>query len=579
MVTGKSQDLQSKFKTSFLFNFSRSYYGGGLKRLLAYSKYFNENGGANFIVNSKAKPYIKEYLNNEYYYLNSNIYNIINGDKNYLLNLVKSLNTIDLYYSYGIPIAFRIGKINWFHLSNVLPLVERAQYNISMYRSIELTFLGFLIKKKYSNADILSAESNYSLTLFPINSKQKQVNSPNGSDKEIELFGKPSRNNIAVVVGTSTYKDLTKSYNIFLKLQKDDSQLKMVIFGEASTIPFDIRSDKNVEIKNITSNKEVLDLLSSAKFYINTSKIENSWNSASEGILLAAESFISDISPHLELLKILVGAKYKSNNGVLHIKNEDVFSTKLPVWSNIIQDMIKIANNGIVLNTIEEKGGIEFHSGLAYSWSAGYKKRGFNKRLFVFSELFKKLIKPDSRWLDAGCGSGVLSRELTYHGCKVDAIDGSRKMIEYAKSSSQKNMNNISYKEVDLSGFLSYSSSSYEGVLSSSVIEYIDNPNIMLSEFYRITKENGFLIISAPNLFSLIRIAQDLIRFFSKFIGKDRFAYLSVSKNSYSSKQFIDIVEESGFTVKSIKRFSPILNRLLSAISAHSLTIIIAIKK
>jgi len=101
----------------------------------------------------------------------------------------------------------------------------------------------------------------------------------------------------------------------------------------------------------------------------------------------------------------------------------------------------------------------------------------------------------------------------------------------------------------------------------------------MLSEFYRITKDNGFLIISAPNRFSLIRITQDLIRFFSKFIGKDRFAYLSVSKNSYSSKQFIDIVEESGFTVQSIKKFSPLFNRLLSAINVHSLTIIIAIKK
>ena len=140
-------------------------------------------------------------------------------------------------------------------------------------------------------------------------------------------------------------------------------------------------------------------------------------------------------------------------------------------------------------------------------------------------------------------------------------------------------MNNISYEEADLTGFVSYFDSSYEEILSSSVIEYIDNPNIMLFEFYRITKDNGFLIISAHNLFSLIRITQDLIRFFSKFIGKDRFSYLSVSKNSYSSKQFINIVEESGFTVQSIKRFSPIFNRLFSAISAHSLTIIIAIKK
>lgn len=229
-------------------------------------------------------------------------------------------------------------------------------------------------------------------------------------------------------------------------------------------------------------------------------------------------------------------------------------------------------------NENENDNAIEFHNKLASLWNDMHKKISFKKRFFLFGELFKELIKPDSRLLDAGCGSGVLSRELAQHSAHVDAIDGSRVMLENAVNSSKKNLNNVFYEETKLSGFLSYLESSYEGILSSSVIEYIDNPNLMLSEFYRITKDNGILIISAPNRFSLIRIFQNLIRFFSKFIGKDSFTYLSVSKNSYSSKQFIDIIEESGFTVQSIKRFSPIFNRLLSLISAHSL-IIIAIKK
>lgn len=345
---------------TYIFNFSRSYSGGGLKRLLAFSKYFNENGGSNFIVNSKVKPHMEDFLNNKYFYINSNILKKINSDKKYLLNLVKSIDNIDLYYSYGIPIAFKIGKINWFHLSNVLPLVplnERSKYNFSMYRLIELTFLGYIIKRKFSNADILSAESDYSLTLFPINSKQKHVKSPNGSDNEIKLFGSgnPSKKNIAVVVGTAPYKDLTKSYSIFLKLNKKNPELRLVIFGSASTIPSDIQKDKNVDIKNTASNKEVLDVLSSAKFYINTSKIENSWNAASEGVLLADESFISNILPHVELLKIFGGAQYQSNKEILHLKNEDVSPTELPVWRDIIQDMIKIANIVIENNNCHKK--------------------------------------------------------------------------------------------------------------------------------------------------------------------------------------------------------------------------------
>ena len=46
---------------NFLFNFSSSYSGGGLKRLLAFSEWFNKNGGANFIVHDN---YLKRHEKN-----------------------------------------------------------------------------------------------------------------------------------------------------------------------------------------------------------------------------------------------------------------------------------------------------------------------------------------------------------------------------------------------------------------------------------------------------------------------------------------------------------------------------------
>ena len=205
-------------------------------------------------------------------------------------------------------------------------------------------------------------------------------------------------------------------------------------------------------------------------------------------------------------------------------------------------------------------------------------KKSFNKRLFLFSKLFKVLIKPNSKWLDAGCGSGALSRELARHGACVDSIDGSREMIMHAIEDSKKYMTSISYKKFNFIRYLPYLDSSYDGILSSSVIEYVDNPKRMLSEFYRVTNDNGILIISAPNTFSLIRVTQNVIRLFSKFVGRDDFNYLLVSKNSYSYKEFACIVKESGYTIQSVKKFSPILNRLFSLTRIHSLTIVIAIK-
>ena len=89
---------------------------------------------------------------------------------------------------------------------------------------------------------------------------------------------------------------------------------------------------------------EVIALLSSAKFYINTSRVENSWNAASEGALLAQESFISDIEPHLELLDIIVREKYVHNNSALHFEKKSLTPKDLPTWSDIIEDMIEFTD-------------------------------------------------------------------------------------------------------------------------------------------------------------------------------------------------------------------------------------------
>jgi 2-polyprenyl-3-methyl-5-hydroxy-6-metoxy-1,4-benzoquinol methylase len=222
--------------------------------------------------------------------------------------------------------------------------------------------------------------------------------------------------------------------------------------------------------------------------------------------------------------------------------------------------------------------GVEFHDKLASSWSSGYKKRSFNGRLSLFCELFKAIVNPNDKWLDAGCGSGVLSRKLVDYGATVDSIDGAKLMITHAINNSKSYLQSITYNDIDTVENLSSLSNLYDGILSSSVIEYVDDPSKMLSEFFRVTNKNGILIISAPNRFSLIRVFQNILRFFFKNIGRDYFSYLAVSKNSYSYKGFVRIVEESGYTVQTVKKFSPILNKIFIIIGAYSLLIIVAKK-
>ena len=233
--------------------------------------------------------------------------------------------------------------MNWFHLSNVLPLIGHSGYGIPWGRSIELKWLGYLIKRSYKNVEVLSSESNYSLSLFPSSLHCSFVVSPNGSDEEVELFGlytSRAVDNVAVVVGTFFYKDLNSSYSIFIELQKTTPDLMLVIIGDQSSIPSIIKDDKRVEAVGNLSHEQVIDLLSSARFYINTSKVENSWNSASEGVLLAQESFISNIEPHMELADIVTRRRYVEYNNILHISRQSVVPDNLPVWSVLISNMV-----------------------------------------------------------------------------------------------------------------------------------------------------------------------------------------------------------------------------------------------
>jgi len=330
---------------NFLFNFQSSYTGGGLKRLVAYLEWFDNNGGAYFIVNHRIKKLLPGNKHNILYYVNySKIQKSLNI-QNYLDDIVRQIGVdINLYYSYGIPVHYRVGEVNWFHLSNVLPLIKHSGYGIHLFRSIELKWLGVLIRNGYKNIEVLSAESNYSLSFFPSGLGHKLVVSPNGSDEEIKLFERHADrtiNDIAIINGTVVYKDLESSYNIFLGLQEDIPKLRLVIIGNSSWIPSRIKNSQFVDILGELPHIKVIDLLSSARFYINTSRVENSWNAASEGVLLASESFISGINPHLELIAIIGYEKYTLNDDILHVEKKNLTSKGLPTWLNIIEDMIK----------------------------------------------------------------------------------------------------------------------------------------------------------------------------------------------------------------------------------------------
>ena len=122
-----------------IFNFSASYIGGGHKRMIEFVKYMNSFGGAIFILNKNVESDVLNYNKNIYFFIKqSNISRLILG--NYYLNrILSNYENIDFYYSYGIPFTKKIGKINWIHISNILPFYS-YDYKIGLYQKIKFTY-------------------------------------------------------------------------------------------------------------------------------------------------------------------------------------------------------------------------------------------------------------------------------------------------------------------------------------------------------------------------------------------------------------------------------------------------------
>ena len=329
-----------------LYNFSASFSGGGYKRLYEYAKDLNHRGGAHFIIHPNCESLTQLFRNNCYHVAIQSPAQRIFRDCGYLKPILKNIGVPDLYYSYGIPIYSKVGLVNWFHLSNVLPLVPRG-ISIGPLAYLKVLELGRRIRNNLYNASVISAESQFSLRALGSESMQRHFLSVNGADDELELLAGNKifpKSNIAVVIGTYRYKALQESYRVFSMLSKaSKSELKLVIIGSKKDIPAKIAGDKNVVIRGLISQKKVVECLQDAKFYISTTQVENSYNAASEGVFFAEESYISNIGPHQELLSE-TPTELVSIPGVhselIKIKRENINGNKLQTWAQVIEQMM-----------------------------------------------------------------------------------------------------------------------------------------------------------------------------------------------------------------------------------------------
>jgi glycosyltransferase involved in cell wall biosynthesis/ubiquinone/menaquinone biosynthesis C-methylase UbiE len=223
-------------------------------------------------------------------------------------------------------------------------------------------------------------------------------------------------------------------------------------------------------------------------------------------------------------------------------------------------------------------GGVEFHDNLASVWSDGYESGSFKKRKYIFDSIINKNVVSGQYWADFGCGSGVLTLCLVENGANVLAVDMAPNMVLRAAENLKSKGTFVSFLEADIESVSSLRDQTFDGVLVSSVFEYLDSPDVALKKVSRLLKPGGKLIISIPLKNSSIRSTQKIINSFSKKIGINFFSYIEFSKFELDQEEAVAWLSKSNLHLTGMSYFDPFLPKILFNTICPSLMIIEATK-
>ncbi|MBL8346484.1 MAG: class I SAM-dependent methyltransferase [Rubrivivax sp.] len=221
--------------------------------------------------------------------------------------------------------------------------------------------------------------------------------------------------------------------------------------------------------------------------------------------------------------------------------------------------------------------GAHFHERLASRWHQGYASGGFRRRLDFIESRLAPLVGPGSRWLDAGCGAGTLTQTLARLGAQGEAVDGSPAMIAAARQmGGDCSSGPFQFRVVHTVESLPYPDESFDGVLCSSVLEYLERPGAALSEFARVLRPGGRLLLTAARTGSAVRTVQVVVRRVAALAGRNAFEYLTVSRHTCGPGGLRRAVEAAAMRVDAIEPFDPVMPPWLQSVLPSSLLAVTA---
>lgn len=203
-----------------------------------------------------------------------------------------------------------------------------------------------------------------------------------------------------------------------------------------------------------------------------------------------------------------------------------------------------------------------YFDGRSEAWGGNYAPGGgMVERLTRFVEQLKRRLPDRARILDFGCGTGDIAVRCGREGYQVDAVDASAGMVEAATGRFRAESVVFRFCEDTLK--LPYANGTFDGVIASSVVEYIGPLEAQLRELHRVCKAGGHAFITVPNMSHPIRWGEAIERFLvspvlPRLAGswREREEYLKLSINRVSRRAWRGTFERAGWTVVAIEHRS-----------------------
>jgi len=158
--------------------------------------------------------------------------------------------------------------------------------------------------------------------------------------------------------------------------------------------------------------------------------------------------------------------------------------------------------------------------------------------------LDKLQLKPDDVFLEIGCGGGVLLNMALETVKNAKAIDHSSDMVQIAR---EKNHEAVSEGRVEIvqgnAESLPWDDNSFTCATANQMFFFIDKPMMVLTEFYRVLKPGGRLVITS---------VEDSI------LPKLLFFFWSHSMRLYKNSEMESMLKQARFQtveVKNLERF------------------------